>query len=299
MAQWQRRTFSAPGLTQFPHGPHIGAVARRSARTVRVTRRSGGTSIGPYSEWAGQNLIAGTRADQYGNASGSEYDLVEDGSIIEAKVVVLNLCSEVTLDHPKAALERKGFTLVELRNCADLPERLVDAAELWIISDRRQNLTSDALDAIESFFRDGRGLYIWGDNEPYFADANLVLRRLFNVAMSGNSPGDQIVSMSTSRKKSGLIPGHLVTTGLVNIYEGATIAEVPTTNLLRPLVYGSNGRVVTAYFDHDGCRAIVDGGFTRLYYKWESAGTDRYIINAAAWLLNIERFDKGSIRAGG
>jgi hypothetical protein len=35
----------------------------------------------------------------------------------------------------------------------------------------------------------------------------------------------------------------------------------------------------------------VDGGFTRLYNNWESAGTDRYIINAAAWLLNIERFD--------
>jgi hypothetical protein len=64
-------------------------------------------------------------------------------------------------------------------------------------------------------------------------------------------------------------------------------------------VYGSNGRVVTAYYDHDGRRAIVDGGFTRLWYKWGSAGTDRYIINAAAWLLNIERFDEGSLRAGG
>jgi hypothetical protein len=128
--------------------------------------------------------------------------------------------------------------------------------------------------------------------------ANLVLQRLFNVVMFGNSLGDQVVSMLTSGKTSGLVPGHLVTTGLVNIFEGITIAEVPTTELLRPLVYGSNGRVVTAYFDHDGCRAIVDGGFTRLHYKWESAGTDRYIVNAAAWLLNIERFGAGSFRAG-
>jgi hypothetical protein len=248
MAQWQRRTFSAPGLTQVPHGPHIGALARRSARIVRVTRRSGATSVGPYSEWAGQNQIAGAGADQYGNASGSEYDLIEDGSIIEAKVVVLNLCSEVNFYQPKAALERKGFTLFEFRDCADLSARLVDAAELWIISDSHRHLTSDALDAIEAFFHDGRGLYIWGDNKPYFVDANLVLRRLFNVAMFGNSPGDQVVSMLTSGKKSGLVPGHLVTTGLVNIYEGITIAEVPTTELLRPLVYGSNGRVVTEVF---------------------------------------------------
>ena len=293
MAEWQRRTFSAPGLTQVPHGPHVDALARRSARIVRVTRRSGASSGAPYSEWAGQNMIAGAGADQYGNASGSEYDLIEDGSIIEAKVVVLNLCPDVNLYQPKAALERKGFTLFELRDCAALSEQLVDAAELWIISDSHQHLTPEALDAIEAFFHDGRGLYIWGDNSPYFVDANLILQRLFDVAMFGNSQGDQVVSMLNAGKTSGLVPGHLVTTGLNTIYEGITIAEVPTTELLRPLVYGSNGRVVTAYFDDDGRRAIVDGGFTRLYHKWESAGTDRYIVNAAAWLLNIERFDEG------
>src|SRR5579871_536519 len=234
MGQWQRRTFSAPGLTQAPPGPYVGALARRSARVVRVTRRPGAASIGPYSEYAGQNQIAGAGADQYGNASGSEYDLIEDGAIIEAKVVVLNLCSEVNLRQPKAALERKGFTLVELRDCKRLSERLVDAAELWVISDSRKHLTSDALDAIESFFRDGRGLYVWGDNDPYFADANLILKRLFNVAMSGNSRGDRVVSMLTPGKSSGLVPGHLVTTGLANIYEGRTIAQVPTTKSLKP-----------------------------------------------------------------
>ena len=84
MAQWLRRTFSAPGLTQVPQGPHVGALARRSGPIVRVARRSGTASIGPYSAWAGQNLIASAGADQYGNASGSECDLIEDGSIIEA-----------------------------------------------------------------------------------------------------------------------------------------------------------------------------------------------------------------------
>lgn len=292
MSQWQRRTFSAPGLTQVPPGPHIDALARRSKRIVRITRRSGSAGIGPYPEWAGQNRIASARADQYGNASGSEYDLIEDGSIIETKVLVLNFCSEVNLHQPKAALERKGFTLVELRDCRSLSEELADAAELWLISDSSQRLTPEALDAIEAYFADGRGLYIWGDNSPYFVDANLVLRRLFGVAMFGDSPGDQVVSMRTAAATSGLVPGHLVTTGLVNIYEGRTIAEVPTTESLQPLVYGSNGRVVTAYFDDGERRAIVDGGFTRLYYKWDTAGTDRYVINAAAWLLNIERFDR-------
>ena len=76
------------------------------------------------------------------------------------------------------------------------------------------------------------------------------------------------------------------------MYEGITIAEVETNDSIRSLVYGSNGKVVSAYYDEDGRRAIIDGGFTRLYYKWDSAGTDRYIVNAAAWLVNLERFSE-------
>ena len=106
-----------------------------------------------YSAWAGQNQIAGAGADKYGNASGSQYDLIQDGSVREAKVVVLNQVSwEITLNQPKAALERKGFTLIELRDGAGLPEQLADAAEFWIISGREQHLTPAALDAIVSFF---------------------------------------------------------------------------------------------------------------------------------------------------
>ena len=39
-----------------------------------------------------------------------------------------------------------------------------------------------------------------------------------------------------------------------------------------------------------GKRAILDGGFTRLYYKWDTAGTGRYVKNAASWLVNAEKF---------
>ncbi|MDB4961201.1 MAG: hypothetical protein JWP01_1200 [Myxococcales bacterium] len=35
---------------------------------------------------------------------------------------------------------------------------------------------------------------------------------------------------------------------------------------------------------------LIKGGFTRLSYKWDTAGTGRYIKNAAAWLANFERF---------
>ena len=60
--------------------------------------------------------------------------------------------------------------------------------------------------------------------------------------------------------------------------------------MLTPLIYGSDSNLVAAFFDHDGKRAIFDGGFTRLFYKWDTAGTPRYVKNAAAWLANYERF---------
>lgn len=290
MGHWLRRTYNAPGLTEHPPGPTLGELTRRSRRTVRVRRYVDQTSTGLYAQHAGMNEIAGAGSDEYGNAHGSEYDLIEDGSIIEAQVLILNLCSEANVIQPKAALERKGFEVIELRDCSRLSDALDDAAELWVISDRVQHLTPSALDAIESFFYEGRGLYVWGDNDPYFVDANLILQRLFKVSMFGDSPGDGVVTLRTPGASSGMVPGHLVTTGLRNVYEGRTIAEVPATGGLNPLIYGSNGKVVTAYYDNRRCRAIIDGGFTRLYHNWESAGTDRYIVNAAAWLLNVERF---------
>lgn len=291
MGHWLRRTYNAAGITEFPPGPTLGELTRRSRSTVRVRRYVDQAPTGLYALHAGKNEIAGAGSDQYGNAHGSEFDLIEDGSIIEATVLILNLYSGADLSQPKAALERKGFEVIELKGDSQLADALADAAELWVISDSVQRLSPSSLDAIESFFHEGRGLYIWGDNDPYFVDANMILQRLFKASMFGNSPGDQVVTLRAAEGSSGLIPGHLVTTGLVNVYEGITIAEVPATELLYPLIYGSNGKVVAAYHDHKGCRAIVDGGFTRLYHKWESAGTDRYIVNAAAWLLNVERFD--------
>eukprot|EP00741_Cyanophora_paradoxa_P015456 tig00020892_g14919.t1 len=47
--------------------------------------------------------------------------------------------------------------------------------------------------------------------------------------------------------------------------------------------------VVTAVYEREGRRALLDGGFTRLYRDyWDTAGIVRYVKNAAVWLVNIE-----------
>jgi hypothetical protein len=64
------------------------------------------------------------------------------------------------------------------------------------------------------------------------------------------------------------------------------------------VIYGSAGNLVTAAFEAHGKRLIVDGGFTRLSNKWDSAGTGRYVMNAAAWLANYEKFGNEVVAAG-
>ena len=102
--------------------------------------------------------------------------------------------------------------------------------------------------------------------------------------------GNQVVDLMMGGKKVGVMPNHLITTGIQNLYEGITIATLSDHEDLEPIVYGSAGNLVTAVYEKDGKRLVLDGGFTRLFINWDTAGTGRYVKNAAAWLVNYERF---------
>lgn len=235
-------------------------------------------------------------ADQHGNAQGNQYDLAVDGAFEGETVAVLHLYTGEGFDFslPKAALKEKGFSVYRWIDNPPSPEELEEqlkkACQLWIISSNVQKLNEGHLKVIKKFFDSGKGVYIWGDNDPYYADANYVAEYLFDVKMLGNLPGDVVVGLNNKGKNVGLMPKHLITTGLEYIYEGITIATVQETKLLKPLIYGHEGNLVAAFYDQGGKRAILDGGFTRLYYSWDHAGTGRYVKNAAAWLVNYERF---------
>ena len=197
------------------------------------------------------------------------------------------------------ALQKKGFSVVLLDrrfSLKQLEKTLEDnKSQLWLVADRQIRLSKEYYDFICDFFESGRGLYLWSDNLPFFADTNVILSRLFNSEMSGDYYGDRILSIQTEDKESGIIQDHLITTGVQNFYEGITISNVKIAGGLAPLVYSSDGKIVTAYYDLDGKRCLVDGAWTRLCYKWDSAGTDRFVVNCAAWLTNLERFGYDSV----
>jgi hypothetical protein len=253
-----------------------------------------------YDEATGATAVveyeAKPRADKWGNAQGNQHDLAVDGAFKGQTVAVLHFYTDESFDFslPKAALAEKGFSTYRWIGSppspAELEKGLAKASQLWIISASDSRLTPAHVAVIKKFFDAGHGVYIWGDNEPYYADANVVGRALLGAEMHGDTMGDHTVGMLNSKGGSGLVPNLLLTTGLENIYEGITIATIDRTPDMQPLIYGSAGNLVAAYYDKGGKRAIFDGGFTRLYMKWDTAGTARYVKNAASWLVNAERF---------
>ncbi len=236
--------------------------------------------------------------DSFGNAAGNNHDLAIDGAFEGQTVAVIQLYTGEGFDFhlPRAALKEKGFSVYRWSDGVPTPEELEKAlaksSQLWVIANEQHLLTDAHLKVIKKFFDAGHGVYIWGDNEPYYADANFIAEGLFGTQMLGDVMGDQVVGLEHQPGGPGVLPNHLLTTGLEHLYEGITIATIQPNSTLKPLIYGSAGNLVAAYYDHDGKRAILDGGFTRLYLKWDTAGTARYVKNAAAWLVNYERFGK-------
>ncbi|MBK7860687.1 MAG: hypothetical protein IPJ65_19210 [Archangiaceae bacterium] len=289
---------SAPAFAQYTPSAGVNAPTV-TAREEYKDDRTG--------ETRSRTVVRPAAKDGYGNAQGNQYDLAVDGAFEGQTVAVLQLYVDGQFDFaaPKAALKEKGFNVVRwLREpppAKELSAALEKSNQLWVIADcYGRHLGEAHLAAIKKFFDAGHGVYIWGDNEPCYDDANAVGQALLGVKMLGNVPGDQTVGRREGKATAGLIPGHLLTTGLENIYEGITIATIQPNEVLTPLIYGHEGNLVAGFYDRGGKRAVFDGGFTRLYYKWDTAGTGRYVKNAASWLANVERFgDKVSKLAGG
>lgn len=275
-----------------------------SATNVPYNQENIGQNTFYKKDDTGETTDRPVATDEYGNAQGNQYDLAQDGGFQGYRVAVLQLYAGADepasnrggfdFSMPKKALEEKGFEIQLWREQPPTPEvlqeALREASQLWVISDRRKKLNDRHVQVIKAFFDSGKGVYVWGDNHPYYEDANTIAKALFGTGMSGNVRGDQVVGLQRGPRAPGLLPGHLITTGLQHLYEGVTIATIQANNGLEPLIIGSAGNVVAATYEREGKRAILDGGFTRLYMKWDTAGTGRYVKNAAAWLVNYERF---------
>lgn len=248
----------------------------------------------PISKYAGQSVINGLGVGRDGNAVGAEADLGQVGGFVGMKIVFLDLYG-ATSSNVKTALEAMGFDvsvlLKTIPSSENLRTLLATANQLWIISDPSSVFNAESLGIISDFNKDGGALYLWGDNEPYYAAANCVLRKVLpGVQLHGNYYGDQQVQPMKNGTGPGFI-AHPIFTGIVNLYEGITIARFVGNNArLQYVMNSSEGQPCLGICEdtnNDGSgRIAVDVGFTRLVYKWDASGSARFVRNIAAWLCS-------------
>ena len=166
------------------------------------------------------------------------------------------------------------------------------------------------MEPIRCFFESGKGVFIWGDNEGFYADANYLAGRLLGpgAMMSGNIEACRILE-KVERPADGGFVDHPITTGIERLYEGITVATIHPHDDLQPLLYATKtewksalpqrSNIIASCYDKDGKRLLIDSGYTKLddrcfdglqrRFLDEAPGVSRYVKNAAVWLANCER----------
>ncbi len=76
-------------------------------------------------------------------------------------------------------LQEFGYTVNLLGACPSvdtLRTELADASQLWLISTSSAILSTAHIDFIVDEWRKGLALYVFGDNAPFYVDANILLK---------------------------------------------------------------------------------------------------------------------------
>jgi len=237
-----------------------------------------------------------SKFDVYQNPQGEGYDLGKDGEFSEF-VVLIGQFYSFDIANAKKALEKKGFVVILTTETKFFLDALPKADIAIIISGASNTGSKDFAQKVAEFHKAGGALYIWGDNGPYVKHANEVLPLVLNdskVQLSEDyTHAQKILSLGNALTKGQFGP-HIITTGIVKLYEGHTICYPNSLGPLKVLATSSDGHPAVCYADNESLRdmacgrVIVDCGFTKLYLQWDDAGTARYIMNAAVWLLGIE-----------
>ena len=238
--------------------------------------------------------------DEHGNPIGRAFDLggVDDerlrgerillygpgfvGSWTEVMQAVKQRHLNVDLLYPEAVA--RPLTVWGGR-CPLDRKMLASYSQLWLVSGDSDTLSSDQVTIVCDFVRAGNGLFITADNEPLFADANLVARALIGTHFSGNKMADKLL-VPGNQLRPGVFVEHPLTQGLNQLYEGVTICTIAPAQHVKILAISHDGQNCMACYERDKQRAVLDTGFTKFHNGafLKTAGTARYLRNIAFWL---------------
>ena len=183
---------------------------------------------GIYNDAAINGDFEGAEMDMYGNPIGGGFDLARDGAFEGFKILVFCGCLQEGLPGDLQALtipelSKKGFLVKTCTTVDDFTQELRQRQYhvAWIISGNSFEGDKQAfLSEVQKFHEAGRGLMIWGDNDPWFVHANAVLQKLFGFQLEGNTPGGKEL-LPGDPLKPGFFGGHpKVCAGIVKLHEG-------------------------------------------------------------------------------
>ena len=238
--------------------------------------------------------------DEFGNPEGRAFDLGGgDEDRIRGERILLYQCA--IIDGPVAEKElqrllaERGLTLDVRReprhgDCDLTGQVLSQYTQLWFVSGRTPTLSAQQVQMIGDFVSAGNGLAIWADNEPYYADANLLAEALIGTRFSGNKKADRVMVPGPQRSP-GCFVEHQLTQGVNNLYEGITICTIHPATGVTILGQSHDGQLCLGCYEDENRRIVLDTGFTKLYADrlHRSAGLGRYLSNIAFWLAKGSR----------
>ncbi len=238
--------------------------------------------------------------DEFGNPEGRAFDLgggnedrilgerilfyhcpVPDGPVAEAEL--------------RRMMAERGFHM-DIRHAprgggCDLSAGLLSGyTQLWYLSGSSPTLSVSQTQMIVDYVRQGNGLAIWADNEPFYADANILAQALIGSRFSGNKMADRVMVPGPQRSRGHFVE-HQLTQGVNNLYEGITICTIHDAPAVTLLGQSHDGQFCLGCFESEGRRVVLDTGFTKLYPDrlHRSAGLGRYLANIAFWLAKGSR----------
>lgn len=252
-----------------------------------------------FTEHAGlQEEIQTEQLDTFGNPLPREFDLGLESAFSQFGIIMYSFYKgHDVFAEPLKALQGKGFRTFLAKTEEEFIEELPKFDEAWFASDKTNPPLHDTkkfADAIKKFHENSGGLFILAENDPFFVQANEVLKDLLGITLVDNTNGGNILTVSqTPKPASGTFCKHLITTGLVNLYEGITICRPDhVTDEITVIGTSSNHNPCFFCVDFRGTsgRIVVNCGFTNIIPKYwdKTAGTGRLIRNVAVWLTGLD-----------
>jgi uncharacterized protein YegL len=238
--------------------------------------------------------------DEFGNPAGRAFDLGGgDEDRIRGERILLYHCpipdGPVAEGELRRMLAERGLHLdirhAPPRGGCDLSEALLSGyTQLWYLSGQEPTLNDRQVRMITEYVRRGNGLAIWADNEPFYADANLLAQALIGSSFSGNEVADRVMVPGPDGTPGRFVE-HQLTQGMNNLYEGVTICTIHPAPGVTILGRSHDGQRCLGCFEREGERIVLDTGFTKLYPDrvHRSAGLGRYLSNIAFWLAKGAR----------